>query len=157
MKTIEEVESPKPIEAVEETASVEPVEQPEPEPPKAEESKDAPKPTSKKPSEALSIDRLTAYEEVMKSVARQKTANTTQDSLPFDFAQEPVTDFSPPNPAKEGFISADHLGNLSYCLLMLGTAKSRFAMPEAQLTRFQELNQNTIRGWKPAKINVVDK
>ncbi len=55
----------------------------------------------------------------------------------------------------EGFISADHLGNLSYCLLMLGTAKSRFALPEAQLTRFQEMNQNTIRSWKPAKIDVV--
>ncbi len=55
----------------------------------------------------------------------------------------------------EGFISADHLGNLSYCLLMLGTAKSRFALPEAQLTRFQEMNQSTIRGWKPAKIDVV--
>ena len=57
--------------------------------------------------------------------------------------------------AQEGFISADHLGNLSYCLLMLGTAKSRFAMPEAQLTRFQEMNQNTIRGWRPAEIKVV--
>ena len=54
----------------------------------------------------------------------------------------------------KGFISADHLGNLSYCLLMLGTAKSRFAMPEEQLTRFQEMNQNTIRGWKPAEIKV---
>ena len=54
----------------------------------------------------------------------------------------------------EGFISADHLGNLAYCLLMLGTAKSRFPMPEAQLTRFQELNQNTIRNWKPAEIDV---
>ena len=42
----------------------------------------------------------------MKSVARQKTATSTQESLPFDFAQEPVTDFSPPNPAKEGFINA---------------------------------------------------
>ena len=59
--------------------------------------------------------------------------------------------------AKEGFISADHLGNLSYCLLMLGTAKSRFAMPEAQLTRFQEMNQGTIRSWKPAEIKVTDK
>ena len=54
----------------------------------------------------------------------------------------------------EGFISADHLGNLSYCMLMLGTAKSRFPMPEAQLTRFQEMNQNTIRSWKPTEIEV---
>jgi len=56
----------------------------------------------------------------------------------------------------EGFISADHLGNMSYCLLMLGTAKSRFALPEAQLTSFQELNQNTIRSWQPAEIKVVE-
>ena len=56
----------------------------------------------------------------------------------------------------EGFISADHLGNLSYCLLMLGTAKSRYPMPEEQLTRFQEMNQNTIRGWNPAQIDVVE-
>jgi len=56
----------------------------------------------------------------------------------------------------EGFVSADHLGNLSYCLLMLGTAKSRFAMPEAQLTRFQEMNQQTIRSWRPAEIKVTD-
>ena len=58
--------------------------------------------------------------------------------------------------AQQGFISADHLGNLSYCLLMLGTAKSRLALPEAQLTRYQELNQNTIRSWRPAEIKVVD-
>ena len=57
----------------------------------------------------------------------------------------------------EGFISADHLGNLAYCLLMLGTAKSRFPMPEEQLTRFQEMNQNTIRSWKPTEIKVTDK
>lgn len=54
----------------------------------------------------------------------------------------------------QGFISADHLGNLSYCLLMLGTAKSRFPMAEEQLTRFQEMNQLTIRSWRPAEIKV---
>lgn len=37
-----------------------------------------------------------------------------------------------------------HLGNLSYCLLMLGTAKSRFAMREKELTAYQALNQQTI-------------
>jgi len=54
----------------------------------------------------------------------------------------------------QGFISADHLGNLAYCLLMLGTAKSRYPMAEEQLTRFQQMNQATIQGWKPAKIEV---
>ena len=43
-----------------------------------------------------------------------------------------------------GFIGASHLGNLSYCLLMLGTAKSRFAMKEKELTAYQTLNQQTI-------------
>ena len=57
--------------------------------------------------------------------------------------------------AREGFISADHLGNLSYCLLMLATAKSRFALPEQQLTKFQEMNQRTIQNWQPTQINVV--
>ena len=55
----------------------------------------------------------------------------------------------------EGFISVDHLGNLSYCLLMLATAKSRFALPEQQLIKFQEMNQRTIQNWRPTQINVV--
>lgn len=56
---------------------------------------------------------------------------------------------------REGFISVDHLGNLSYCLLMLATAKSRFALPEQQLIKFQEMNQRTIQNWRPTQINVV--
>ena len=105
---IEEVESIKEPEIVEEIAAVKPVEtikEPESAAPQAKEIKEATK-IPQKNNEALSIDKLSAYEEVMKSVARQKTATSTQESLPFDFAQEPVTDFSPPNPAKEGFISA---------------------------------------------------
>ncbi|MBT6380022.1 MAG: hypothetical protein HOJ89_07350 [Opitutales bacterium] len=104
VENVEETELAKPIEAVKKTTTVEQVEQPEPL--ELEKPKGTPKPSPQEPSEALSIDKLSAYEEVMKSVARQKVANTTQESLPFDFAQEPVTDFSPPNPAKEGFISA---------------------------------------------------
>ncbi len=42
------------------------------------------------------------------------------------------------------YLQPAHLGNLSYCLLMLGTAKSRFAMREKELTAYQELNQQTI-------------
>lgn len=56
---------------------------------------------------------------------------------------------------KEGFIRADHLGNLSYCLLMLATAKSRFALPEKQLQTFQAMNQDVIRRWKQAQIDVM--
>lgn len=48
---------------------------------------------------------------------------------------------------RKGFIQANHLGNLSYCLLMLATAKSRFALPETQLKKFQEMNLRTMRNW----------
>ncbi len=42
-------------------------------------------------------------------------------------------------------IPAAHLGNLAYCLLMLSTAKSRFAFPEEVVKRFQEQNQQLIQ------------
>jgi len=56
---------------------------------------------------------------------------------------------------REGFIRADHLGNLSYCLLMLATAKSRFALPEKQLQAFQTMNRDMIRGWRPVQIDLM--
>ena len=61
---------------------------------------------TKAADEVLSIDKKSAYQEVSKSVAKKKAATPKQESLPFDFAQEPVADYSPPNPAKEGFIRA---------------------------------------------------
>jgi hypothetical protein len=57
---------------------------------------------------------------------------------------------------REAFIRADHLGNLSYCLLMLATAKSRYAVPEKQLQAYQAMNQNTIQNWRPASIDVME-
>lgn len=42
------------------------------------------------------------------------------------------------------YLEPAHLGNLSYCLLLLGTAKSRFAMKEKELAAYQALNQRTI-------------
>ncbi len=47
--------------------------------------------------------------------------------------------------AGQWHISADHLGNLAYCLLMLATAKSRFAFPEEVVKRFQDQNQQLIQ------------
>jgi hypothetical protein len=58
--------------------------------------------------------------------------------------------------AREGYIRAGHLGNLSYCFLMLGTAKSRFALPEAQLRIYQALNQRAIRNLGATPINLVE-
>lgn len=56
---------------------------------------------------------------------------------------------------REGFIRADHLGNLSYCLLLLAMARSRFALPEEQLQTFQAMNQDVIRNWRPARIDMM--
>lgn len=58
--------------------------------------------------------------------------------------------------ARAGVIRADHLGNLSYCFLMLGTAKSRFVLPEVQLKIFQALNQQAIRSLGATPINLVE-
>jgi hypothetical protein len=44
-----------------------------------------------------------------------------------------------------GFIEIEHLINLSYCLLMLGMAKSRLALAEEQLRLFQLANQEVLR------------
>jgi hypothetical protein len=74
-------------------------------------------------------------------------------------AQKPVAEQSPLSPiygftfqhlagligAQEVIIQIEHLVNLSYCLMMLGTAKSRMALPEEQLRLFQVANQAFIR------------
>lgn len=56
-----------------------------------------------------------------------------------------------------GFISVDHLANLSFCLLLLSMARSRFALPEAQLRAYQAANQNMIQTWQPAQISLMQK
>jgi hypothetical protein len=48
---------------------------------------------------------------------------------------------------EQGYISAQHLGNLAYCLLMLSMAKSRYPLPEKQITAFQQANQRIIQTW----------
>ena len=48
---------------------------------------------------------------------------------------------------EQGYISATHLGNLAYCLLSLGMAKSRYPLPEGQYQAFQEANQALIQNW----------
>lgn len=59
--------------------------------------------------------------------------------------------------SKKGYISPAHLGNLSYCLLLLGTAKSRMALPEKQLVLYQSLNQRAIHdlGISPINLGVL--
>jgi len=48
---------------------------------------------------------------------------------------------------RQGYISPFHLGNLSFCLLVLAMAKARFPYPESELALFQEWNQGLIAGW----------
>jgi hypothetical protein len=45
---------------------------------------------------------------------------------------------------EEFSISKQYLGNLSYCLLMLATAKSRIALREEKLQIYQQINQHYI-------------
>lgn len=56
---------------------------------------------------------------------------------------------------QEGYLSAYHIGNLSYCLLTLGTAKSRFALPEKEMLTYQVLNQRTIQNMGLTTIDLV--
>lgn len=58
--------------------------------------------------------------------------------------------------AKNGVISPIHLGNLSYCLLLLGTAKSRFALPEKELQAYQRLSQAKIQELGAAPIRLEE-
>ena len=45
---------------------------------------------------------------------------------------------------RQGYITATHLGNLAYCLLTLGMAKSRYPLPETQFEAFQRVNQALV-------------
>jgi len=74
-------------------------------------------------------------------------------------AQKPAAEQSPLRPAYEFTIQhlrsltgaevvtmqVQHLTNLSYCLLLLGMAKSRLALPETHLQYFQAANQDVVQ------------
>jgi hypothetical protein len=47
--------------------------------------------------------------------------------------------------ANQGVIQQTHLGNLAFCMLLLSTAKSRLALPDAELQAFQANNQILIQ------------
>jgi hypothetical protein len=48
---------------------------------------------------------------------------------------------------KQAYISANHLGNLAYCLLSLGMNKSRYPFPEEPAEILSRLNQTQIASW----------
>ena len=58
--------------------------------------------------------------------------------------------------AGQWHIARKHLGNLSYCLVSLATAKSRYPFPEKEMRKFQALNQAVIRNWSLAKMRFCE-
>lgn len=48
---------------------------------------------------------------------------------------------------KQAYVTADHLGNLAYCLLALSMYKSRNPFPEAAMETFYRANQAQIANW----------
>jgi len=48
---------------------------------------------------------------------------------------------------EQGYISADHLGNLAYCLQVLSASASRYPLPEEQYQGFQDANQSLIQNY----------
>ncbi len=55
-----------------------------------------------------------------------------------------------------GMINARSLSDLSYCLLLLGTAKSRFALIEDQLKGYLELSNKKVQMLQDAPLRLVD-
>ncbi len=47
----------------------------------------------------------------------------------------------------QSYIAASHLGNLAYCLLSIGTSKSRRRFKKAAYQAFQQANQESIQRW----------
>lgn len=71
----------------------------------------APRPATKKPdpkTDSLAVDKTKALGKVASSLAKKPrpAAKAQQQAFPFDFSQETSDDFSPPNPAREGFTGA---------------------------------------------------
>ncbi|MEM9159676.1 MAG: ATP-binding protein [Verrucomicrobiota bacterium] len=69
----------------------------------------SPPPSKGKTKDDLKFDSEQAFAEVLKSIQKQQAKRpkrAKQQSLPFDFSTDPVSDFSPPNPTQEGFIGA---------------------------------------------------
>jgi len=48
---------------------------------------------------------------------------------------------------KQTYITANHIGNLAYCLLSLGINKSRYPFPEETMEALHRLNQTQIETW----------
>ena len=59
-------------------------------------------------TDSLEIDKTSAFKNVVSSLANKPrpTEQAQQQAFPFDFSQELSDDFSPPNPAREGFTGA---------------------------------------------------
>ncbi len=90
----------------------------------------------------VSEPQMNRLQEMMAAEAKKPAPEQSPLGLVHRFT---LSHISPLMGRSEGFIDIGHLANLSYCLLILGMAKSRLAMPEEQLRLFQAANQEFIR------------
>jgi hypothetical protein len=79
---------------------------------------------------------------VMEAETAKPAAEQSPLGLVHGFAETQIARIVGP---RTDWITAADLADLSYCLLLLGMAKSRLAPPEAQLRLFQAANQEFIR------------
>ncbi|MBL7163985.1 MAG: hypothetical protein ISS57_15415 [Anaerolineales bacterium] len=85
----------------------------------------------------------------LQSALETENSKSTQDQQPLQAIWKyTLNHLSQLMEAGQWHVSADHLGNLAYCLLMLATAKSRFAFPEEVVRKFQEQNQRLIQRYQ---------
>lgn len=61
-----------------------------------------------KANSKLSINKQSSYKKVLDSMTAPEVIDpkNQQEAFPFDFSRDPITDFSEPDPTKEGFIAA---------------------------------------------------
>lgn len=59
-------------------------------------------------SSGLGIDKRGSFQKILRKLSNKKPSRTTVENkkFPFDFSRQPITDFSPPDPATEGFTTA---------------------------------------------------
>jgi len=97
----------------------------------------------------VSEPRFDLLQQLLDAEKQKEPAEKSAVRAVWSYAVSHITSFSG---VGVGLISEKHLGNLSYCLLMLSMAKSRYPLPEEQVRTFQTRNQQMIAYWS-AKQN----
>ena len=90
----------------------------------------------------VSDPQLSVLQEAMKAETERPVAKQSPLLPLYGFALHHITQLVG---VEEAFIESRHIANLSFCLLLLGMAKSRRALPEAHLRLLQAANREFIR------------